>query len=248
MKRVIIIQARMTSTRLPGKVLMDVAGKPMLAQQITRLRGCSSVDEIVIATTTNKTDDPVVELAREERLPWYRGSEDDVLSRFVGAAQESHADVIVRITADCPLIDAGVVDRVITELIDHSDNCDYASNVIKRTYPRGLDVEAFFADTLERFDRLANTSGSREHVTTVLREMHPELFLTRAVTDKEDNSDLRWTVDTAADLELIRIIYEKLELGKKTLPYSDILSFVRSQPELSQINMGIETWDPAHKS
>src|SRR5688572_8897689 len=128
MKRVIIVQARMTSTRLPGKVLMDLAGRPMLARQIRRLKDCRCADDIVVATTTNATDDPVVALADAEGVRWFRGSEDDVLSRYVGAAREANADMIVRITADCPLIDAELTDQVIEELQSLSTTYDYASN------------------------------------------------------------------------------------------------------------------------
>src|SRR5262249_34216934 len=119
MKRVIIVQARMTSTRLPGKVLMDLAGRPMLAQQLNRIKHCTAVDEIVVATTTNSTDEPIVELARQEGVAWFQGSEHDVLARFVGAARQTQADVVVRVTADCPLIDPHIIDTVIHELVSH---------------------------------------------------------------------------------------------------------------------------------
>src|SRR5438045_4192115 len=125
MKRVIIVQARMTSTRLPGKILMDIAGKPMLAQQIRRLKHCRCVDDIVIATTTNATDDPVVALAETEGVGWFRGSESDVLSRYMGAAREANANIIVRVTSDCPLIDPELTDQVITALEAYSTECDY---------------------------------------------------------------------------------------------------------------------------
>lgn len=143
MKRVIIVQARITSTRLPGKVLMDVAGRPMLSQQLRRLKQCRMADDIVIATTTNRGDGRIVDLARQEGVGWFCGSESDVLARFVGAARQTQADAIVRVTADCPLIDPHVTDRVIGELIGHASECDYASNILQRTFPKGLDVEAF---------------------------------------------------------------------------------------------------------
>jgi len=244
MRRVIIVQARMTSTRLPGKVLMDVAGKPMLAQQIQRLRNCQSVDEIMIATTINASDDPVVALARQERVACFRGSEHDVLSRFVDAAREAKADVIIRVTADCPLIDSRVTDRVIAELIDHKRECDYSSNVLRRTYPRGLDVEAFFWDTLLRIDRMAQSDAAREHVTVVPRFEHPELFICRSVEDRRNNADLRWTVDTAADLNFVRQLYEALNLDSHPIFYPEILSYVRNHRELLRKD-DVETWDPS---
>lgn len=245
MKRVVIVQARMTSTRLPGKVLMAVAGRPMLAQQVRRLKRCMAVDRIVIATTTNLTDAPIVELAKQEDVEWFRGSEHDVLARFVGAARQSHAEVVVRVTADCPLIDPAVVDRVITELVAHAGDCDYAANVLHRTYPRGLDVEALYLDTLLRINRLAQSQLAREHVTIVARSERPECFLCRSVVDDQNNSDLRWTVDTSRDLELIRVLYDALDLGTRVAPYQEMLAYVRTHPELIHLNSSIETWQPA---
>ena len=173
MKRVIVLQARMTSTRLPGKVLMDVAGRPMLAQQLRRLARCKQADEILVATTTNATDDPVVAVARAEGARWFRGSETDVLARYVEASREAKADLVVRVTADCPLIDPEESDRVIEALMAHQERCDYASNVVRRTYPQGLDTEAMYADALERLDRLAQSSPAREHVTYFILNDHP---------------------------------------------------------------------------
>lgn len=244
MKKVIIIQARMTSTRLPGKIMMDIAGKPMLVQQIRRLKQCTLADEIVIATTTNQVDDSLVGVARQEGVGWFRGDEHDVLSRFVGAARQTQADVIVRVTADCPLIDPQVSDQVISELLNHAYECDYSSNVLQRTYPRGLDVEAFFLDTLLRMDRLACSQPAREHVTLLPRSERPELFLCRSVIDDQNNADLRWTVDNEADLQLIHLVYQGLDLGSRNVPYPDVLAYVRARPELMQMNQDIETWDP----
>ena len=243
-KRVAIIQARMTSTRLPGKVLMDLAGKPMLARQLERLRGCSDVDRIVIATTVNRTDDPIAALAESEGFTCFRGSEDDVLSRYVGAAEQTAADLIVRITADCPLIAADVVDLVVRELVDHIGECDYASNVLERSYPLGLDAEAFTRETLMRCDRLADTAEAREHVTSIIRQDETGQFACRSVVDDEDNSDLRWTVDTAADMKLVRRLYSDLGLAESRPGYREIVARMRAHPELIAINAGDTTWDP----
>lgn len=244
MKRVVIIQARMGSSRLPGKVLMDVAGRPMLAQQIRRLKECRSVDGIVVATTTHPADDSVVELARQEDVSWFRGSEQDVLARYVGAARQAQADVVIRVTADCPLIDPQITDRVVQELTLHSGDCDYASNIESRTFPRGLDVEALFWDALMRIDRLATSQSAREHVTLVPRSERPNLFLSRSIVDDDDNADLRWTVDTEVDLQLVRELYEQLELGSHVMLYPEILTYVRAHPHLARLNAGIETWTP----
>jgi spore coat polysaccharide biosynthesis protein SpsF len=244
MKKVCIIQARMGSSRLPGKVLKVVAGEPMLVQQIARLQQCRNIDEIVVATTDNPVDEPIVELLRAKGLRWFCGDEEDVLKRYVDAANDAQADVIIRITADCPLIDPQVTDKVVEDLVGNPSQGDYASNVLPRTYPRGLDVEVFFWDTLLRMDRLACSQTAREHVTIVPRSECPELFLLRSVTDTEDNSDLRWTVDTEADLQLVRALYEQLDLAGSFVEYREVIEYVRSQPSLRRLNEGVKTWSP----
>lgn len=236
MKRVIIVQARMTSTRLPGKVLMDLAGRPMLVQQLRRLKGCRLADEIIVATTTNSIDDQVVSVAEAEGVRWYRGSEFDVLSRYLGAARESRAEVIIRVTSDCPLIDSEITDLVIQELEGHAAECDFAANVIERTFPRGLDTEALFLDTLERIGRLGTSEPAREHVTYFLHYERPDLFSKRSVTDQVNNSDLRWTVDTQEDMELVREIYVELDLDQRHMTYRSIVEHLRSHPHLLAIN------------
>lgn len=244
MRRVCIVQARMGSTRLPGKVLLDVSGRPMLAQQLRRLQACASLDEIVIATSRLPADHPIAALGSVEGVRVCRGSAEDVLSRFVQAARETGADVVVRVTADCPLIDPGVTDQVIDDLTSHADVADYVSNVEHRTFPRGLDVEAFFIDTLGRVDRLARTDAEREHVTLTIRANRPSIFLTRSVENWHDDSDLRWTVDEEPDLALVRRIYEELGLGDKIVPYAVILDHARRHPELVAVNAGVATWTP----
>jgi len=238
MIRVIVVQARMTSKRLPGKVLADVAGRPMLAQQLRRLAGCRLADELVVATTDNATDDPVVAIARAAGARWFRGSERDVLERYVGAARDAKADVVVRITADCPLIDPDVSDRVIDALVGPA-RWDYASNVAPRTYPRGLDTEALFVDTLERVHRMARSGAAREHVTPFIYQERADLFLIHSVTDREDNSDLRWTVDEPADLELVRRLYHALGIGERAVGYRELLAYARAHPEISALNAAI---------
>lgn len=239
MKCVIVIQARMTSTRLPGKVLMDLAGQPMLAQQLRRLARCRQADEIVVATTTNATDDPVVAVARDEGVRWFRGSETDVLARYVGAAREAKADVVVRVTADCPLIDPEQSDRVIEALASQRERCDYASNVVRRTFPQGLDTEAMYMDVLERLSRLAQSAPAREHVTYFILNEHPELFNIRSVTDTENNSDLRWTVDVPQDLEMVRRLYQEISLGERAVGYRELLAYVRANPAIAAVNAGV---------
>lgn len=238
MKRVAVVQARMTSTRLPGKILKDLLGAPMLARQIDRVRRAKRIDEIVIATTTNATDDPVADLARRESVQAFRGSEHDVLERYVGAARASDADVVVRLTADCPLLDGPVIDAVVGAL--EAEPLDYASNVLdQRTYPRGLDVEAFHADVLFRVARLATSRPAREHVTWFIHSERRELFLTKNLPGATDNSDLRWTVDTPEDFQLVHAVYEGLDLARRDVPHPDIVAYVRAHPHLLQLNSNV---------
>ena len=218
---------------------MDVAGRPMLAHQLRRLKCCRQMDEIVVATTTNATDDAVVALAREEGVRWFRGSEFDVLSRYVAASREVKAEVIVRITADCPLVDPEESDRVIQALVAQRERCDYASNVVQRTYPQGLDTEALYADTLERLNRLAHSSLAREHVTHFILRERPQLFCVCPVIDVENNSDLRWTVDVPEDLEMVRQLYEALGVGEGLVGYRELLAYVRAHPAVAAVNAGV---------
>jgi spore coat polysaccharide biosynthesis protein SpsF len=243
-RTVAVVQARTTSTRLPGKVLMDLAGAPVLARVLERLAAAPGIDEVVVATTVNDTDDPVVALTDRLGHRWFRGSEHDVLARYVGAAREAAADVVVRVTADCPLLDPAVVGRVVDELVGHRGACDYAGNAVVRSFPRGLDTEALFRDVLERVDRLAVLPEQREHVTMAVYASFPELFLRRDVVAAQDDSDLRWTVDHAVDLEVVRSAYEALGLGEEVVPYLDVVAWFRSHPEVAGRNADLVTWSP----
>jgi spore coat polysaccharide biosynthesis protein SpsF len=243
MRRVVIVQARMTSTRLPGKVLIDLEGKPALAQQLLRLRAMTEADEVMVATTSLTTDDPVADLCRAEGVRVFRGDEQDVLSRYLGAARESNADLVVRVTADCPLIDPAESDRVVRELRERAGEADYASNIRRRTFPRGLDTEAFFRDVLERLARRGRSTPAREHVTWYLHREQPALFSIHSVEDGQDNSDLRWTVDTPADLAMVRRVYRDLDLGRALRPYREILAHVRAHPDIAEMNREIAQKD-----
>jgi spore coat polysaccharide biosynthesis protein SpsF len=198
-KRVAIVQARMTSTRLPGKILKPLLGEPMLQRQIARMRTAEALDEIVIATTNGASDDEVAELAHTLDVRCVRGSEGDVLGRYVLAAVASDAELVVRITADCPLIDGGVIDRIVKECETRASELDFVSNTLQRTFPRGLDVEAFYLDTLLRMDRQATSPTAREHVTYHLYAEQPALYRQLQIKDAVDHSALRWTVDTPLD-------------------------------------------------
>ena len=235
---VAVIQARMTSTRLPGKVLAEVGGRPMLEQQLRRLARTRSIDEFVIATTENATDDPICALATRLFVRCHRGSEDDVLSRVLEAAKGARAEVVVRVTADCPLLDPSIIDDVVGAMVA-DPSCDYASNVLERSYPRGLDVEAVRMDALERVATVATSQEAREHVTWHIVREDPTSFSTRSIRGRDDNSDLRWTVDTEDDLDLVRQIYDGLQLDAHHKDYAEILAWVRARPELQHLNQHV---------
>jgi spore coat polysaccharide biosynthesis protein SpsF len=245
MRRTIVVQARMTSTRLPGKVLMDLAGRPMLERQLERLTRCTEVDEIVLAVTTNPDDEPLVDLARRIGLRWYRGSEHDVLARYVGAAREAQAELVVRVTSDCPLIDPREADVVVTELQERRASCDYASNRLEPHLPRGLDCEALWSDVLTRTARMASSAAAREHVTWFCYVERPDLFALHSVRRPFDAHDLRWTVDTADDLAMVRALYNDLALHERDLPLAAIIDHVRAHPELAAINAHVVQKDAA---
>ncbi len=216
----------MGSTRLPGKVLMDLEGRPMLEQQLRRLKRCTRIDELVVATTTDSRDDAIVGVAKKEGARWFRGSESDVLGRYAAAARESKADLVVRLTADCPLIDPEIVDSTVEALEAHKE-VEYCSNVIRRTYPKGLDSEALWTRVLLILDQTATSKESREHVTWHILHERPDRFITHSVEDGENNSHLRWVVDTAEDMEQMRRIYRALKLGERVPPYRETLEAVK---------------------
>jgi len=231
-KVVAIVQARMGSTRLPGKVLMDIEGKTVLARVTDRLSRAEQVQQIVIATTTSALDDAIVTEAERNGIAVFRGSEQDVRSRYHQAAEEFCADAIVRITSDCPLIDAEIVDRVVYEAL--STEADFVSNCIRRTYPRGLDAEVFTLDALRRADDLGERPHHREHVTPIFYE-RPDLFRVCSVTGDEDYTRHRWTLDTPEDLQLIRAIYSHFD-DPDYFGWREVITLMEEHPELAEIN------------
>lgn len=237
MKTVIISQARMTSTRLPGKVLKEVLGKPLLSYQIERLRRAKYADEVIIATTVNATDDPIEGLCCKLGVKCFRGSEEDVLSRYYFAAKESQADIVVRVTSDCPLIDPTVIDTVISNYKDN--NYDYVSNTLERTYPRGMDTEAFSYRVLAEAHTQASTQAEREHVTPFIY-CRPDLYKLGIVRNSEDNSRYRWTVDTPEDYELIQHIIKYVYPKNTNFTMHDCLQAIKSNPQWLSINAHIE--------
>lgn len=235
---VAIIQARLGSTRLPGKVLEDISGKPMLWHVVNRAQKAGSLDQVLIATTLSARDDAVESFCKSHGFACFRGSEDNVLERYYLAALSFNAKTVVRLTADCPLIDPAVVDIVVSSYLRESGSYDYASNTVERTYPRGLDTEAFSFRVLEKCHKEAKEKPEREHVTLYMYE-HPEEFRVLCVKNSVDLSGFRWTVDEERDLELVRQIYGRLYKNGKIFGMDDVLALFKSEPSLSAINKDV---------
>jgi spore coat polysaccharide biosynthesis protein SpsF len=233
-KTVAIIQARTGSTRLPGKVLLPLLGRPLLVHVVERVARASRIDETVVATTTLAGDDGIFELGRREGWLIVRGSEMDLLDRYLQAARERAADRVVRITSDCPLIDPDLIDEVVGAL---DEGIDYASNSLEpRTFPRGLDVEAMRRETLEEAGLADHDPSSREHATPYIYR-HPERFRLRRLAAQSDLSAHRWTVDTPADYELVRRIYDAL--GRNDFGWLEALAVVEAHPDWAESNRHI---------
>ena len=239
MKTAIIVQARMTSTRLPGKVLKKVLNKSLLEYQIERLQRVKLADEIVVATTTNKTDDPIVELCDRLSVPYFRGSEEDVLARYYWCAKTHQADAVVRVTGDCPIIDPKVVDRVIEFYLDRQTEYDMVSSSLKQTYPRGMDTAVFSFKALEEAFLEATTPPDREHVTYFFYS-NPQRYRIGGVCYYENQSHHRWTVDTPEDFELIKRIIEALSPDNKEFTLEDCLKLLKKHPDWCEINAHIQ--------
>ena len=241
MKVLIIIQARMTSTRLPGKVLKQVLSIPLLEYLIKRLKRIKQADSICIACTTNEADQPIVELGQQLGVEIYRGSESDVLARHYEAANKLRAEHIMRITSDCPLIDPHEMDLLLSAYLTAKPEIDYmSSGLFERSYPRGMEAEVFSYRALEIAFNKAVLPYEREHVTPYIYT-HPDVFNLKGFTFKDINgakneSHHRWTVDTSEDFELISRILTKLYPTNPDFTISDILELMRQHPEWVSIN------------
>jgi spore coat polysaccharide biosynthesis protein SpsF len=232
---VCVVEARFASTRLPGKVLLPIVGKPMLALMIERLQRARTIDEIVIATSANPADDAIALLATDMGAHVFRGSEEDVLDRVVKAAQSRDADIIVETTGDCPLIDPGIVDKVVGDFL--MGGADFVSNVLPHTTPRGTDVRVFWAKDLAEINVRSQDPADHEHVSLHFWE-HPERYRCRNVeTDlPEAAAHLRLTVDESSDLELVREVYQRLYPSNPAFTLADVLQLLDQQPGLAAIN------------
>ncbi|MFV2044043.1 MAG: cytidylyltransferase domain-containing protein [Anaerolineales bacterium] len=242
-KVVAVVQARTASTRLPGKVLADIVGEPMLVRVVDRARMAKTMDELVVATTDDDEDDPIAQLCEDRGYPVYRGSRIDVLDRVYRAARARHTDVVVRLTGDCPLIDAGLIDYTVTAYLEADPPIDFAANRLPydKTYPVGTDTEVCSFHALERAWREADQPHEREHVMPYLYE-EPGRFETLLVRGDQDYSHFRWTVDTPEDLELVRRVFAHFE-GRQDFTWIEVLELFDREPELVGINSGVE-----HKS
>jgi len=226
-----IIQARMGSARLPGKVLIDIGGQSVLRRVVERVRGAARVNRVVIAATDSPADESLISECRRIGVPYFRGSELDVLDRYFHAAQHFGCEAVLRITSDCPLIAPELIDELIAAFA--REQPDFACNVAPRTYPRGLDAEVFTTEALQRAWQLADAPHQREHVTPIFYERR-DLFYMVAVRGDCDYSRYRWTLDTTDDLRLIRAIYQNF--ANREFGWRDVIALMEQHPELECIN------------
>jgi len=239
LKTGVIIQTRMGSTRLPGKVMLDLYGKPVICHVIERIKQSKEIDDIILATTTLAQDDVIEEQAEKNHIKCFRGSVDDVLSRYYYCAVEYKLKTVVRITSDCPLIDPFVTDSIIKCFKNNQyDIATNASPDLKnRTYPRGLDTEVLSFDLLKNAFDNAREKYQREHVTPYIYEKAENIYYYK---DSKDFSNYRWTLDTYEDFELIKTIYKNLYRSKHDFYYKDILTLIEKYPYISKINESVQ--------
>ena len=231
-----IIQARMASTRLPGKVMKEVLGRPLLSYLIERVRCCKDIEDVILATTLNYEDDPIASFGSNQGVDVFRGSENNVLERYYKAATSFGARHIMRITADCPLIDPELLDILIEYYF--VQKYDYVSNAVNPTLPDGLDAEIFTFKALDYAHKHAVLPSELEHVTPYIRN-HPEVFKTGNWTHHDDLSQLRWTVDEPEDFEFVRQVIEILYPVNRSFRMNDVLDIIHQRPDLAQINAHI---------
>lgn len=238
-----IIQARMGSTRLPGKVMLPLNGAQVLSHVIARLKHCKTVDNIIVATTKNAIDDEIANFVDEEGVDIFRGSELNVLARYYHAAKECEADVIVRICSDCPLLDSTIIDEMVMQFKKRTQSgkdIDYISNAVKRSFPRGLDAEVFSFYALEKAYQKATKDFEKVHVTPFIYQ-NIDLFSLYHFVQKQDESGFRWTLDTQKDYTFLQIVFTKMGITKECFPSTEkIIAFLRDNPELLEINKEIE--------
>ena len=235
----------MSSSRLPGKVLTNIAGKTMLERVVERVRAIKNIDDVVVATTTDASDDPIINEARRLSVEAFRGHPTDVLDRYYEAANTHNAEAIVRVTADCPLLDPHVAENVINRFLE--SKVDYCSNIRPTTYPDGLDVEVFTAQALKISWHDAKLESDREHVTTYIRRTNPDRFTKSNLKHHVDLSSMRWTIDEPQDIEFMRTLLPRLEdQYKNETRLENVLEILRDYPEIAILNSSIirnEGWE-----
>lgn len=226
-----ILQGRLSSTRLPGKVLKDLHGSPMIIRQIERLRNSNKIDKLVVATSVDSTDDELARVLHSEGVEVRRGSLDDVVQRFGKVVDEFNPGIIVRLTADCPLTDPNIIDQVIDSHI--KTGADYSSNTLVPTYPDGLDIECISVGAFNKMRTLNLSESEKEHVTMAIYS-NPDMFTLNSVSQIIDLSHLRWTVDVQEDLNFVRRIYQHLYDENKNFGQTEILELLQLHPGLSR--------------
>lgn len=232
-----LLQARVSSSRLPGKVMKPILGRPMLARQVERIRRAEHIGTLVIATSIGADDDPIAVLAEELGIGCARGSLNDVLDRFYQAALPYRPSHVVRLTGDCALADWTVIDRVIAAARD--GGADYTTNTLRYTWPDGLDVEVVRFEALETAWREARLPSEREHVTPFIRN-NPDRFSQQSVENDEDLSNWRWTVDEVCDFDMVSRVYEALYPVNPAFESHDILRFLAETPAVAALNQDVE--------
>ncbi len=243
-----IIQARLSSTRLPGKVLLEIEGRPMLSYMLERVTASKRIDQLVVATSTESSDNPIVDFCRQGGIPCYRGSLENVLDRYYQAALKAKCDVVVRLTSDCPLIDPRIIDAVIDAF--QSAQFDFAANTVPpegSTYPDGMDVEVFSFEALERAWKEAKKPSEREHVTFYFWK-NPQLFSTLRFDLRENLADYRLTVDYPEDFEVISSLFRNLYKKNPNFSMQDIIAFLKTNPDIKIKNSHIASnqgWQPS---
>ena len=245
MKSLAILQARVSSSRLPGKVLLPILGEPMLFRQIERIRRAGHIDHLIVATSTDQSDDPLVAACVARGIAYSRGSLSDVLDRFVQCALPYQPEIVIRLTGDCPLADPQLIDAMLREF--EEGGYDYLTNANPPTFPDGLDVEVMRFSCLMEAYREAKLPSEREHVTPFLRA-HPERFRLGNHAAETDHSGLRWTVDEAQDLQFVQAVYQHLYPVKPDFSTGDILGLLESNPQLQLLNSSFERNEGFKKS
>jgi len=241
-----ILQARMSSSRLPGKVLKPIMGKPMLALQVERILRTRLIDRLVVATSTDPSDDPVEQLCKKISVDCFRGSLDNVLDRYYRTAEKFNPDIVVRLTGDCPLTDPEIIDATIRFF--QKNRYDYVTNGDQEsTFPDGLDVEVFSIEALRKAWENAQLPSEKEHVTPYIKKQSDN-FKIGNFKGSRDLSGLRWTVDEPEDFQFVTRVYEELYPGNPCFGTDEILDLLTRKPELSGINAGFERNEGVKKS